>query len=189
MTGGAVQTGAGTLTVNGDISLGHTARYGGFRGRRQRRIAPTISGNVSFAGSVQRQITVRTTRRCNRMPTSRRPSATRAARPISAPRAPVRSRLGGNNSGLTGSFFVGNTPGANQNNQPSVFIGNANALGTGTVFPLSGTALAGDGGALTIANRVMTQGFNYAGGNDLTLSNSVDLLSNATINVQGAEQC
>src|SRR5207237_4471000 len=33
--------------------------------------------------------------------------------------------------------------------------------------------------------RVITQGFNLAPGNDVTINGSVDLLSNATINVQG----
>ena len=37
---------------------------------------------------------------------------------------------------------------------------------------------------MTIANRVISQGFNVAGGNDITFNGSVDLLSDAAINVE-----
>ena len=92
--------------------------------------------------------------------------------------------LGGNNTGLTGSVFVQGIGGLNQNNQASVYAAQG-ALGSGIVMPSVVTTLAGEGGPLTIGNRVITQGFNLAAGNDVTITGTVDLLS-ATINVQGS---
>ena len=97
---------------------------------------------------------------------------------------PSAITLGGNNTGLTGSVFVQGTGGPNQNNQASVYAAQG-ALGSGIVVPSAATTLSGEGGPLTIGNRVITQGFNLAAGNDVTITGSVDLLSSATISVQG----
>ena len=49
--GGAVTTGTGTLTLNGDISVLSAATVGGLPGNPAAAIAPTISGNLAFPGS------------------------------------------------------------------------------------------------------------------------------------------
>src|SRR5262249_59286746 len=92
-------------------------------------------------------------------------------------------QLGGDNSGLTGSVFVQNTPGNAV--QGSVMLGNNNSRGTGTVCPAPGAVVAAGIAGLTINNRVITSGFSLAPGNDLTILNSVDLLQSASIGVNG----
>jgi autotransporter-associated beta strand protein len=195
VNGGVVETGTGTLTINGDISLTSSTSVTGVGASMTGAVAPSITGNVAFPARLDRRINIADNAALQSdgnvsavltNPTSSS-DPTPAAADIRTTGAGALT-LSGNNSGLTGNFFVQNTaPGAAVDNQPSVYVGSATALGVGIVNTTgTGNSLSADVPNLTIANRVLTTtGFSVAPGNDLTFTGSVDLLNNATINVNG----
>src|SRR5207247_28029 len=59
--------------------------------------------------------------------------------------------MSGNNVNYSGNVFI--TAGNPAGGQPNVIVATDTAFGTGIVFPNSGTAISGDGGVRTLANR------------------------------------
>lgn len=180
ITSGLVQTGTGTLTVNGNLSLAAGFPFSGSTGTPTAVAPPQISGNLAFPGTFERVINLADR---GELLVDGVITATLSGAGDVRVTGSGALMLTGNNSGLSAGMFVQNTGGSN--NQPSVIAGHDNALGSGTLLPTLGVRLAAHGGTRTIANRVITRGFDLAAGNDLVITGSVDLLSSATITVQG----
>ena len=127
---GTVSTGAGKLTVNGDIVLTSTVTAGGLPNSPAGAAAPTISGKLEFAGNVERRINVTD----NAALLLDALISAAITNPLS--NADIRTTGTGSialtaDNAMRSAVFIQNAPGANG---PSVFLGSATALALAPSF-------------------------------------------------------
>ena len=130
---GAIWTGTGTLTVNGNISTWPgKATWANFDGQASLPpiFAPVIAGNLNLGSGYARTIDIQDRQELQ-------VDAIIANLLGSADLFKVDSGdllLTGNNSGFTGTFSINGNPGYNE---PLVTVGSSTVLGTGVVYPVS----------------------------------------------------
>ncbi|HEY5314876.1 MAG TPA: autotransporter-associated beta strand repeat-containing protein, partial [Pirellulales bacterium] len=166
INGGNITTGAGTLTLVGDLTETTT-------NANNIQSPGTISGNLNL-GSAARTFTIN---HFSGLPYDLIISANiSGAAGVDLNKAGTGNLLLSGNNTYAGQTFVA---------AGEIAVGSNSALGTGSLY-LSGGSLLADSGPQTISNQTFVSSFTLAGVNALTFSGPANLTGNATITVTNA---
>ena len=177
VTSGVVQTGTGTLTLDGDLTTANQFVIGTLPGNYNARVAPLITGNLNLGSSYARTWNIGD---ASELYVDAVISADLTGSVDLIKQTAGTPVLSGESSGFSGSIYI-NSNGSN--NQPGLLIGSGTALGTGTIYPANTMQIGVDGGPQTIANRFISQDLRFYAGNDLTITGGFDALAGLTITV------